>query len=64
MWLKYQKVNNKIPRRKTPTTNHEVVIPTCSVIQLVLFREMLSTSYKVLVRTVNNMQIGAHLQRV
>ena len=45
-----------------PAINNEVVVPT--VAQLVLFREMPSASYKILVRTGTVMQNWAHFERV
>ena len=51
MWLKSDKVNNKITTKKIAATNNEEVVPTSSVVQLALFRKMQSTNYNILVHT-------------
>ena len=53
----------QITTRKIPATNNEEVVPTSSVVQLVLFREMQSTNYNILVRTGTGMQNWAHFEK-
>ena len=54
----------QITTRNIRATSNEEVVPTSSVVQLALFREMQSRNYNILVRTGTGMQYRAHFERV